>query len=613
MFWIELIIVLAIIFIGVRVGGTFLAMAGGIGMFIMTFILHVTPSDPPITVILIMIAVICAAATMQACGGLDYLVRIAEKILRKNPKMITVLAPVVAYIFTFMCGTGHIVYSLLPVINEIAIETGVRPERPISASIVSSQQAITACPISAATVGILAFMAEATNYTKVNIFTLLIVCVPATLIGTVIAAIAVIKKGKELADDPEFQARVEAGLIEDFSKKVKEEKKVSKEAKISVTIFLIAMVGIVLLGAVSGLVPTLADGSKLPLTTVIEIFMLVAAAAMILLTKLDSNKVLDQPVFRTGMFAVVLAFGLCWLVNTFIGDQSSFITDNMSALTNKYPWIFIVAVFIVGAITTSQSSTTMIMIPIGIALGLPANVIVAGWIACSSNYFIPASGQCVATIPGTFCIGDGTNAAGTLTRWVRDTFYEEELKKERAGGENAYAVMAREAAEVEAGSEGLIILPYIYGERSPIQDAKASGMLFGLKGTHTRKQINRAALEAVGYSTLQHMILFDEMNLPPKSVITAGGGTKNAAWMQIICDMIGRQICIPKRYQCSAYGDAAMAALGDRRFRDFTELRDSLPKGKILVPNEKNHIYYKEHYKMFRDLYLNNKDMMHRI
>mgnify|MGYP002616832365 CR=1 FL=1 len=298
MFWIELIIVLAIIFIGVRVGGTFLAMAGGIGMFIMTFILHVTPSDPPITVILIMIAVICAAATMQACGGLDYLVRIAEKILRKNPKMITVLAPVVAYIFTFMCGTGHIVYSLLPVINEIAIETGVRPERPISASIVSSQQAITACPISAATVGILAFMAEATNYTKVNIFTLLIVCVPATLIGTVIAAIAVIKKGKELADDPEFQARVEAGLIEDFSKKVKEEKKVSKEAKISVTIFLIAMVGIVLLGAVSGLVPTLADGSKLPLTTVIEIFMLVAAAAMILLTKLDSNKVLEQVCLR---------------------------------------------------------------------------------------------------------------------------------------------------------------------------------------------------------------------------------------------------------------------------------------------------------------------------
>lgn len=387
MFWIELLIVLAIIFVGVRLSGPFLAFAGGIGMLIMTFGLHVKPSDPPVTVILIMIAVICAAGMMQSCGGLDYLVKIAEKILRKNPKMVTVLAPIVAYIFTFMCGTGHIIYSLLPVINEISIETGVRPERPISA----------------ATVSVLAFLAES-QYTSVNIFTLLLVCVPATLIGTVAAAFSVLKKGKELKDDPEFQRRVAAGEIEDLAKKAlegneKETKfQATKEAKISVAIFLIAMVGIVLLGAVKSLVPVFADETSLPLTSVIEIFMLVAAALMVLLTKTDSNKLLDQPVFRTGMFAVVLAFGLCWLVNTFIADQSSFITDNMSALTNQHPWIYIVAVFIVGAITTSQSSTTMIMVPIGIALGLPVNIIVAGWIACSSNYFIPASGQCVAAI-----------------------------------------------------------------------------------------------------------------------------------------------------------------------------------------------------------------------
>ncbi len=397
MFWIELIIVLAIIFWGVRKGGTFLAMAGGVGMLIMTFVLHVKPSDPPITVILIMIAVICAASTMQACGGLEFMVRMAEKILRKNPQMITVLAPVVAYFFTFMCGTGHIVYSLLPVINEISLETGVRPERPISAAIVSSQQAITACPIAAATVAILAFMADS-SYTSVNLFTLLLVCVPATLIGTIAAAFSVIKKGKELADDPEFQARVASGLIEDFSKKKVEEKPTTKNAKISVTIFLGAMVIIVLLGAFQSFLPKFADDSVLPMTSVIEIFMLVAAAIMVIASKLDSDKILDQPVFRTGMFAVVLAFGLCWLVNTFIGDQASFITDNMSALTNRYPWIYIIAVFIVGAITTSQSSTTMIMVPIGIALGLPANIIVAGWIACSSNYFIPASGQCVAAL-----------------------------------------------------------------------------------------------------------------------------------------------------------------------------------------------------------------------
>ena len=139
MFWVELIIVLAMIFLGTRKGGPFLALAGGLGMLIMTFVLRVPPSDPPITVIRIMIAVIVAASCMQAAGGLDYMVKLAERILRKHPEHITILGPVVAYIFTFMCGTGHIVYSLLPVINEIAMDTGVRPERPISASVVASQ------------------------------------------------------------------------------------------------------------------------------------------------------------------------------------------------------------------------------------------------------------------------------------------------------------------------------------------------------------------------------------------------------------------------------------------------------------------------------------------
>lgn len=405
MFFVELLIVLFVIFIGVRVGGTFMAMAGGVSMLVLTFVFHVPAADPPITVILIMLAVICAASTMQACGGLDYMVKIAEKILRKNPKMVTVLAPIVTYLFTFMCGTGHIIYSLLPVINEIAVENGVRPERPISASVVSSQQAITACPISAATVSVLAFMAESEQYSHITIFKLLLVCIPATLIGTVAAAVSVLKKGKELAEDPEFQARVASGKIKDFIKSEKEEKPTTKEAKISVTIFMLGIFGIVIMGAFPSLLPTFEDGSKLPLVTVIQIFMLVAAAIMIILTKTDSDNILDQPVFRSGSFAVLLAFGLVWMVNTFINDQSSFITDNMSVLTNEYPWIFIVAIFLVGAITTSQSSTTMIMIPIGIALGLPANIIVAGWLACCSNYFIPCASQCVAAI--------GFDSAGT--------------------------------------------------------------------------------------------------------------------------------------------------------------------------------------------------------
>ncbi len=400
MFWVELFIILFFIFLGVRKGGPFLAMAGGLGMFILVFFLNVKPSDPPITVILIMISVICAASMLQACGGLDLLVRLAEKILRKNPKLITVMAPLVAWLFTFMCGTGHIIYSLLPVINEIAVGTKIRPERPIAASIISSQFAITACPLSAATVAMLAFISESSYAQYVNMFSLLAVAIVATLLGSVAAALVMLKKGKELSEDPEFIQKVKSGeLFIVSSEDVNRNVKATANEKISVGLFLLSMVAIVVMGAFAKyLLPTFADSSRLPLTTVIEMFMLVAAGLMVLICKVDSNRLLDVPVFKTGMFAVILAFGLCWMVNTFIGDQAKFITENMSELTNSYPWIFIVAVFTVGAITTSQASTTMIMVPIGIALNLPANILIAGWLACNSNFFIPASGQCVAAI-----------------------------------------------------------------------------------------------------------------------------------------------------------------------------------------------------------------------
>lgn len=234
------------------------------------------------------------------------------------------------------------------------------------------------------------------------------------------------------------------------------------------------------------------------------------------------------------------------------------------------------------------------------------------------NYLSPEGngsikGGKVFTVPGTFCLGDGTNAAGTLTRWVRDTLYAQEKAWEKQGGENAYAIMAREAAEVAPGCEGLMMLPYIYGERSPIQDPQASGMLFGLKGTHTRKHINRAALEAVGYSTLQHLKLFEEMGVKATSVITAGGGTQNRTWMQIICDMAGIPITIPEPFQCSAYGDAMLAALGAGALGSFSELRKALPAGTVLQPNMEHHALYEKNYPIFRDLYRNNRDLMHAL
>lgn len=215
------------------------------------------------------------------------------------------------------------------------------------------------------------------------------------------------------------------------------------------------------------------------------------------------------------------------------------------------------------------------------------------------------------TVPGTYCLGDGTNAAGTLTRWVRDTLYPQEYAGQLAGGRNAYAIMSEDAARIPAGCDGLMMLPYIYGERSPIQDPKATAMLFGLKGCHTRAHINRAALEAVGYSVLQHLQLFEEMGVGAKRIITAGGGTLNRVWMQIICDMAGIPITIPEPYQCSAFGDAMMAAVGCGHLDGFPALRKALPKGTVLYPNEQNHALYQKRYPQFRELYLRNRNLMH--
>ena len=223
------------------------------------------------------------------------------------------------------------------------------------------------------------------------------------------------------------------------------------------------------------------------------------------------------------------------------------------------------------------------------------------------------NGSKVFTVPGTHCLGDGTNAAGTLTRWVRDLLYRSELLAEAEGGENAYAVMAREAAEIPCGSEGLMMLPYIYGERSPLQDPLAAGMLFGLRGNHGRAHINRAALEAVGYSTLQHLILFEELGLPPKRIITAGGGTKNRTWMQIVCDICGMPIQIPESWQCSAFGDAMLAALGAGALDSFSALRQALPAGTVLQPDETAHRLYASRYPIFRDLYRSNREQMHAL
>ena len=219
----------------------------------------------------------------------------------------------------------------------------------------------------------------------------------------------------------------------------------------------------------------------------------------------------------------------------------------------------------------------------------------------------------IFTVPGTYCFSGGNNATGTLTRWVRDTFYYKELADEANGGENAYSIMAREAAEVPAGSGGLIVLPYIFGERSPINDLKAKGVIFGLDGKHTRKNINRAALESIGYVVYQHLKLFEEVGCPAKNITIAGGGTKNPTWMQIVADIAGIPIRISEPWQTSSYGDAMMAAIGEGTLADFRALKAAMPEVSVVEPDMANHERYMQYYPMYIELYERNKDLMHNI
>ena len=399
LFWIELVVLLALIFLGVRKGGIFLTLAGGIGVFIFTFIFRDQISDPPLTVLRIILCVVLAGGAMQAIGGIDYMVAIAEKILRRHPKSVTILAPIVSWIFVFCCGTGHIVWSLLPIVNELAIENGIRPERPIAASIVSSQNAVCATPLAAAMAALIGFLEGSAGIGMVKI---LLVMIPATLLGSIAAGVVMLKKGKELADDPEFIRRVADGTLkleEKHEEKVVDLSRFSKVSKASVFVFLGAMVCVVLLGAIPSLRPVLGDGNTLGMTDIIQIFMLVAAAVIALMMRNQKpDAILKSQVFQSGVFAAAIVIGLCWMVNIFIGAHSSYLSEVVSGFTNKYPWIFILACYLVGNITTSQASTTAIVVPLGLALGISPPVLLAGWATIGSHFLIPAASESLAAI-----------------------------------------------------------------------------------------------------------------------------------------------------------------------------------------------------------------------
>ena len=389
---IQLLFVLVCIIVGARIGGIGLGVMGGLGVAILTFVFGLEPTAPPIDVMLMIAAVISAAGAMQAAGGLDFLVKIAEKLLRRHPQYVTILAPLVTYTFTFLAGTGHVAYSVLPVIAEVARETKIRPERPLGIAVIASQQAITASPISAATVALLGLLAGF----DITLFDILKITVPATLIGVLVGAFASMRVGKELVDDPEYQRRLASGELDDTHVELNDIKNLFS-AKLSVILFIAATVLIVLFGSIPSMRPTF-DGRTLGMPSLIEILMLTTAAIILLVTKTSGAKAAQGSVFSAGMQAVIAIFGVAWMGDTFINGNLAQLTGSIESIVTKMPWLFGVALFVMSILLYSQAATVRAIMPLGIALGLNPMLLIALFPAVNGYFFIPNYPTVVAAI-----------------------------------------------------------------------------------------------------------------------------------------------------------------------------------------------------------------------
>jgi len=393
MILLEFMVVMAAIFIGAKKGGLGLGIFGGLGLAVLVFVFKLKPQNPPIDVMLMIVAVITAASTLQASGGIDYMVNIAEKLLRAYPPAITIVAPLVSYIFTIIAGTGHIAYALLPIISEVATDAKVRPERPLSISVIASQQAITASPISAATAALLSVIMV--KNPELRLMDILMISIPATLVGVIVAAIVQMFVGVDLEKDPEYQKRIKQGLLE--IKEDNKKKEVGFGAKLSVIIFLTGVIGIVLFGSVDGIKPTF-NGEPMAMPHIIEILMLAAAGCILIFTKTNVEKIATGSIFLAGMQAVIAIFGIAWMGDTFFASNLDFFKGLLTSMVMEYPWTFAIALFLMSIMLFSQAATVRALMPLGVSLGIPIPSLIAMFPAVNGYFFIPNYPTIIAAI-----------------------------------------------------------------------------------------------------------------------------------------------------------------------------------------------------------------------
>ncbi len=392
----QFVVVLAAIWMGSRFSGVGLGLWGAVGLLVLVAGFGIAPTSPPVDVMLIILAVIMAASVMDAAGGIDFLVRIAERIIRANPKYVTIVAPLTTWSFTFVAGTGHIVYPLLPVIYETAHRSGIRPERPMAVATIASQQAITASPVAAATAAMIGLFAEK-GISQWGLPEILMICVPSTLVGVVLAAIVSMFLGKDLKDDPEYQARLAAGKIP-APVEAAVRAPLAASAKPSAYLFLVGVALVVLFGFFPQLRTLPGAKSALSMPIVIEIVMMAIAAIMLLITKVDVDAIPKTATLRAGVVAVIGIFGLAWLGDSFIAANKDVIVPAIGKWAEQAPWTFAFGLFFASVLLYSQATTTRAILPLGIALGIPPQFLIAMFPSVNGYFFIPTYGSLIAAI-----------------------------------------------------------------------------------------------------------------------------------------------------------------------------------------------------------------------
>ena len=427
----QLCIVLALIFIGARVGGIGLGIYGMVGVFILVFIFGMHPGKIPIDVMLIIASVITATAALQAAGGLDYLVGLAAKFLRKHPTHITYYGPLTTWLFCLVAGTAHTSYSLLPIISEIAKNSKIRPERPMTVATIAASLGITGSPMSAATAAVIS--TDLLGGQGIELKDVLLICIPASLIAILVSAFVQNRVGKELEDDPEYQRRVREGLInpEAEAKAMQQmEQSPNPRAKWSVVAFLLGVVLVVIFGSVPSLRPSFeADGvvTQLSMPETIEILMMSIAALILIVGKASVKKAVSGNIFGAGMNAMISIFGIAWMGDTFFNGNIEFFKSHIADIVTQYPFLFSVALFIMSIMLFSQAATVRTLFPLGIGLGISPLALVAMFPAVNGYFFIPNYPTEVAAINfdttgttriGKYVLNHSFQLSGFITTFV---------------------------------------------------------------------------------------------------------------------------------------------------------------------------------------------------